>query len=440
LVGFDFNPTVDRIRVVTSTGQNLRVNPETGTVANTDGNINGAASAVLTGTAYTNNTAGASTTALYAINTQNQQLYLVNPPNDGTLVAVGSLNLPVSGDGGFDIDAKTGTALGLYTVSGQPTLFSVDLATGAARSLAQYAATTGYTGIAIPTQPVAYAATTIVGPNDTYGRTPNFLLIFDPTNPTSIISKPLTGLKNQGLEYETINGLDFRPATGQLYAFVEQWRSESDYAADSRLYTINTASGVATLVAVINGPPLPFYRRTRFLAAQFGFDFNPVSDQIRLLYDSNNAVDSNTGPYASGNNRIDPVTGRLTFDTSPARPGATAGVDIYAAAYNNNFVGATSTNLYVINQRTSKLYLQNPPNEGTLTEIGSLGVTLGNYGDFLRESNFDIGGNSNTGYALLPVGGATKLYSINLATGAATSAGGAEFPGIVAGLAVGLGF
>ena len=31
-VGFDFNPTVDRIRLVTNTGQNLRLHPETGAV------------------------------------------------------------------------------------------------------------------------------------------------------------------------------------------------------------------------------------------------------------------------------------------------------------------------------------------------------------------------------------------------------------------------
>src|SRR5687768_3270747 len=30
VVGFDFNPTVDRIRVVTDSGQNLRLHPETG--------------------------------------------------------------------------------------------------------------------------------------------------------------------------------------------------------------------------------------------------------------------------------------------------------------------------------------------------------------------------------------------------------------------------
>ncbi len=40
LVGFDFNPTVDRIRLVTNNEQNLRLNPETGLVAAVDGNLN----------------------------------------------------------------------------------------------------------------------------------------------------------------------------------------------------------------------------------------------------------------------------------------------------------------------------------------------------------------------------------------------------------------
>ncbi|MDQ3404680.1 MAG: DUF4394 domain-containing protein, partial [Actinomycetota bacterium] len=36
-IGFDFNPTVDRIRLVTSQGQNLRLVPDTGALAATDG-------------------------------------------------------------------------------------------------------------------------------------------------------------------------------------------------------------------------------------------------------------------------------------------------------------------------------------------------------------------------------------------------------------------
>jgi hypothetical protein len=44
---------------------------------------------------------------------------------------------------------------------------------------------------------------------------------------------------------------------------------------------------------------------------------------------------------------------------------------IGAAAY-NNFAGATSTTLFVIDHNTDKLYQQNPPNNGTLVETGSL--------------------------------------------------------------------
>ena len=51
--GFDFNPTVDRIRLVGNNGQNLRLNPETGGIAAVDGNINGAPGARIAGSAYT---------------------------------------------------------------------------------------------------------------------------------------------------------------------------------------------------------------------------------------------------------------------------------------------------------------------------------------------------------------------------------------------------
>src|SRR6187200_3326252 len=49
--GFDFNPTVDRIRVVGNTGQNLRLNPNDGTLAATDTSLNGAATGAV-GAAY----------------------------------------------------------------------------------------------------------------------------------------------------------------------------------------------------------------------------------------------------------------------------------------------------------------------------------------------------------------------------------------------------
>jgi hypothetical protein len=63
VAGFDFNPTVDRIRLVTNTGQNLRLHPETGMVVATDGMLNPGVPFV-SAVAYTNNFAGATTTVL----------------------------------------------------------------------------------------------------------------------------------------------------------------------------------------------------------------------------------------------------------------------------------------------------------------------------------------------------------------------------------------
>ncbi|GAA4465589.1 DUF4394 domain-containing protein [Nibrella saemangeumensis] len=151
VAGFDFNPTVDRIRIVTDQGQNLRVNPITGAVAVVDGMINGQAGARISAVAYTNNMAGATTTTLYNIDVASQKLFKQMPPNDGTLVEVGSLGLKVVGEGGFDISSSGGVALALYEVNKKSTLFTIDLETGKATTLAKYNKSLMYTGIAIPT-------------------------------------------------------------------------------------------------------------------------------------------------------------------------------------------------------------------------------------------------------------------------------------------------
>jgi hypothetical protein len=402
LVGFDFNPTVDRIRLVTSTGQNLRLNPETGTVSNTDGVINGVVEATLTGAAYTNNRNGESTTALYAINSQNQQLYLVNPPNDGTVVSVGALNLNISGDGGFDIDATTGTALGLYAVNGKPTLFSVDLATGAAQPLAEYAANLNYSGIAIPTQLVAYMLNSQRDIRQT--RQFNSLYIFHPTVNPATSSRGINGLVDL---FEEVNAIDFRPATGQLYLLTR----------DSRLYTLNPATAQATLVATLSIPLGGDSFSGRFA---YAFDFNPVTDRIHII--------SNTGQ----NLRVNPDNGVAIAD-APINPG---GLNAQGLAYSNSFAGATTTSLYVTAARTraldnyTTLYVQNPANEGPFTEIAPMNLALG---------YFDIGGVTNTGYGFSTSELARKLYTLNLTTGATTPL--LEFGGPnVFGFAVGLGF
>ena len=133
--GFDFNPTVDRIRVVSNTGQNLRLNPDTGGLAAQDTNLNPGTPSI-TSVAYTNNVGNASTTELFDIDSTSDRLLLQNPPNAGTLVDIGPLGIDVDANNGFDIGGRSGTALALLTVSGITSVYQINLATGAATSVA----------------------------------------------------------------------------------------------------------------------------------------------------------------------------------------------------------------------------------------------------------------------------------------------------------------
>lgn len=384
IVAFDFNPTVDRIRLVTSTGQNLRLNPETGTVAMTDGNINGVAGAAVNAVAYTNSVAGASSTTLFDIDVTTNKLYKQIPPNNGTLVEVGSLGVMASGDGGFDISPDNKVALASLYVDGKSSLFMIDTATGAAVKLSDFSGMDRVNGIAIPTNPVAYA-------NDGM----NNLMIFNPTNTDAPIVKAITGLQAM----DTIEGIDFRPLNGQIYAVGKM----------GFLYTLNASSGAAAMVGTgafgtLNG-------------TGFGFDFNPTVDRIRLV--------SNVRQ----NLRLNPITGTIAAVDGMLNPGAPS---ISGAAYTNNFAGATTTVLYDIDCRAQKLYKQLPPNDGTLVEVGPLGIVV------QATNGFDIGSTSGTAWGIFKVDNNNALYTVNLETGAATKV--MDFPVTVRGFTVGLGF
>lgn len=386
IAGFDFNPTVDRIRVVTTSGQNLRLNPETGAVAFTDGSINGVMDVEVAAVAYTNNMAGASTTILYDIDIKGDRLLKQTDPNMGIVTEVGPLKIKVEGEGGFDIAPNDATALGLFEVNKKSTLFRIDLATGETRIIAKYKNDAMYSGIAIPTLPVAYAVSTT-----------NKLMIFNPTMPGTVVEKTIN--VPMGVN---IFGIDFRPKNGQLYAL----------GSNSMIYTINASSGAATSIATLT---------TMLSGTAFGFDFNPVVDRIRIV--------SNTGQ----NLRFNPADNTVINDGILNFGMVSMNVPmVTAAAYSNNFAGTTTTTLFDIETTTDKLYRQVPPNSGGLVEIGSLGVNVD------ANNGFDIGGMSGAAWALLTSSGTTKLYMINLSTGAATASG--DFNSTVNGFTVGLGF
>ncbi len=156
--GFDFNPTVDRIRVTSTTTQNLRLNPNDGTLAATDsalayatGDANFGATPRIVGSAYTNNFSGAVTTTLYDIDSNLDILATQLPPNNGTLNTVGALGFNTSDLVGFDISGLTGTAFASLTAPGAPSssLFTVNLATGAGTLVGTIGATGQLLDIAV---------------------------------------------------------------------------------------------------------------------------------------------------------------------------------------------------------------------------------------------------------------------------------------------------
>ncbi|MBC8075343.1 MAG: DUF4394 domain-containing protein, partial [Chloroflexales bacterium] len=151
-VGIDFNPTVDRLRVVTDKGQNLRVNPNTGAVVDADlntagvqpdGNLayastdrNAGRTPNVVAAAYTNNTVGATTTTLYDIDSDRDILVIQNLPNAGTLNTVGELRVNATDRVGFDIftDEDGDNARAAISKGSEPSkYYTIDLTSGRAK-------------------------------------------------------------------------------------------------------------------------------------------------------------------------------------------------------------------------------------------------------------------------------------------------------------------
>ncbi len=225
----------------------------------------------------------------------------------------------------------------------------------------------------------------------------NMLVTFDSATPGTITnSAAITGL----VSGETLIGIDRRPANGQLYGITNQ----------GRIYILNPLTGVAVFQSQTTTAPV---------GSSFGVDFNPVPDRLRVVSD------------ADQNLRINVDNGATIVDgtLNPGNP------NVVAAAYTNNFAGATTTTLYVIDSSTDQLFIQNPPNNGTLNLVGSLGV------DAESITGFDISGLTGVAYAALVPRGSTfsSLYQINLATGAATLIGQIGSGLVITGLAAPVG-
>jgi hypothetical protein len=239
-----------------------------------------------------------------------------------------------------------------------------------------------------------FLASSTAGAVQVFGLTTRDQLIsFDSSTPNNLTQAVfISGLANN----ESLLGIDFRPANNVLYAI----------GTFGNLYTLNTTTGAATLVAPLTSGGNPVLLN----GVEFGFDFNPTVDRIRLI--------SNLG----GNYRINPNDGTTIVDGS-INPG---GYGISASAYlNNDNDPSTGTTLYNIDHIGDQLTIQNPANSGTQVNVGSLGL------DVTALAGFDIFtpgagiGPANIAYAALQQFGTTgsSFYTIDLTTGAATALG-----------------
>ncbi|MDQ3698746.1 MAG: DUF4394 domain-containing protein [Gemmatimonadota bacterium] len=167
--GVGFNPVADRLRIHSESNQNLRLPVESfagamppivagatvvdGVLAYAAGDRNFGVDPSITATAYTNSNATATTTELYAIDSELDVLVELASPNNGMLTTVGSLGVNTGTAAGFDI---VGTADGIAyaafsdSPSGKSTLYSIDLDTGVATRLGLVAQGNSYLiGIAV---------------------------------------------------------------------------------------------------------------------------------------------------------------------------------------------------------------------------------------------------------------------------------------------------
>jgi hypothetical protein len=161
-LGFDFNPTTlqgdgsIRIRLVGDSGLNLRLNSNTGLIANTDTGLNGGTT-TATAVAYTRTDfAGAGTTALYYIDGTTDSLYSTSNPNGGVTTLIGALGVDFGTDSNFDIFTAGSINTG-YASSGN-NFYSIDLTNGAASLIGTNA--DGFAGgFAVLTSPIPEPST-----------------------------------------------------------------------------------------------------------------------------------------------------------------------------------------------------------------------------------------------------------------------------------------
>lgn len=229
----------------------------------------------------------------------------------------------------------------------------------------------------------------------------NQLIKVNPSAPDKVIEQQaVTGL-GAG---EELLGIDYRVAYGVLFAF----------SSKGQLYTVNTQSGALTAVGI------PLAAGT-LQSGQFGFDFNPAADRIRVVneHSQNLRLHPVTGEIASTDPDLHYAKGDSHFSKQPA---------VVAAAYTYNQQDSKLTTNYAIDKASGNLLTQGTaegvspavsPNTGQLFTVGSLGLAA------LQQVSFDISDLKNIGLIAVSTTAEpdSTLYQVDLASGKTSKLG-----------------
>jgi hypothetical protein len=236
-------------------------------------------------------------------------------------------------------------------------------------------------------------------PRIVYGLTEDNRLVSFTTN------QPRTLLSNQRIKGEKLLGIDFRPATGELYGL----------GLSGHLYMVNRLTGE---LKQIGTDAIPNWTETIAV-----MDFDPVRDRLRV-----------TGHSDPRNLQIDPNTGAVSSVDAPLSNGSN-GFDwpeLYALAYSNNYPGAPKTTAYGLNRFSSFAWLKlvtlgspdgSPlsPDSGKLFMVKEVPVAP----KYMHWAGFDITdtGEAYASTATYGVNSGTMLQRVNLEEAYARSIG-----------------
>lgn len=202
---------------------------------------------------------------------------------------------------------------------------------------------------------------------------------------TALAEQTITGL-DPG---ETLVAIDRRPANDDLHGVT----------SDGRVVRIDLANATATPTATL---------AVKFQGTRFALSFNPLTDRIRIASDvgQNLRVNAETGATI-----VDAV---LAYATGDAHEGTTPRIG--AATHVQQEDGnTTSVTLFALDLATHSLVVVSPPNAGTLSSIGPVGVQA--TAAAMDASRFGVI------YVVLFESGATRLYTVDGGTGELTPLG-----------------